>query len=444
MQFQNLNLESVLKELPLHDYQMEFHHLGKEVGKALDQNPLLPGVILTRAGELGGMISRHRFLHQMSRPYSLELFMKRSLEILYPFVCTDFAVYPGTASIVSVAQETLQRSPELLYEPIVVELEPKVYRLLDFHQLLVAHAQIHQLAQQVIREKTEAQVIQTEKMASLGRIIASVAHEILNPVNFISGNLNYLGNYSQDLITLLDAYEAENPNPSDHIAKLKDQVGLEFVLQDLPRIIDSMKMGSERLKNIVNGLRNFSHMNESDRKSIDIHQCIDNTLLILNSRIKGQIEIVKNYGNLPLVNCYSGQLNQVFMNIISNAIDALLEKFEEQKLSPAEMLVALKNADHYPTWQPKITLTTVIQPAIADTPAIVSVKIADNGSGIPLEIQSQIFESFFTTKPMGKGTGLGLAISRQIVVDKHGGSLNLKSEVGAGTEFEICIPLPKN
>jgi signal transduction histidine kinase len=164
----------------------------------------------------------------------------------------------------------------------------------------------------------------------------------------------------------------------------------------------------------------------------------------LNSRIKGQIEIVKNYGNLPLVNCYSGQLNQVFMNIISNAIDALLEKFEEQKLSPAEMLVALKNADHYPTWQPKITLTTVIQPAIADTPAIVSVKIADNGSGIPLEIQSQIFESFFTTKPMGKGTGLGLAISRQIVVDKHGGSLNLKSEVGAGTEFEICIPLPKN
>jgi two-component system, NtrC family, sensor kinase len=441
MPFQNLNLESVLKELPLQDYQVELHHLGKEVARALDQNPLLPGVILTKAGELVGMISRRRFLQQMSRPYSLELFMKRSLEVLYPFVRTEIVIYSGNASIVSIAHEALQRSPELLYEPIVVEIEPQVYRLLDFHQLLVAHAQIHQLAQQVIREKTEAQVIQTEKMASLGRIIASVAHEILNPVNFISGNLNYLGSYSQDLIDLLTAYEQENPHPSDTIAKLRDKIGLEFVLQDLPRIIDSVKMGSERLKNIVNGLRNFSHMNESDRKLIDIHQCIDNTLLILNSRIKGQIEIVKNYGTLPLINCYSGQLNQVFMNIISNAIDALVDKLEQQKLSPAELLVALKTANPQPLWQPQITITTSVKMAIADTPAQVIICIADNGPGIPADIRTQIFETFFTTKPVGKGTGLGLAISRQIVVDKHGGTLHVETEMGKGTEFEICIPL---
>nr|WP_323798429.1 ATP-binding protein [Microcoleus sp. FACHB-672] len=442
-----LGLESTLQELTLHDLKIESYQLGKELIKAFTDNPLLPGAILVEGGQLMGMISRRRFLEHLSRPYGLELFSPRPVKTLYRFAETEVLVMPAHTLIVMAARRSLQRSPRSLYEPIVVEIEPQVYRLLDVHQLLVAQSHIHELTSRLLNEQTKAQMMQTEKMASLGRLVAEVAHEIRNPVNCIGGNMGFLSNYSEDLIKLVSAYESQVKSAPPPVTEIKKDIELDFLLSDLPKVVESIKVSAERLTKIVSGLQNFSHMDEAKRKPADLHECIDSTLLILHNRLKYNIEVVKNYSELPPVSCYSGQLSQVFMNLISNAIDALMDQIEAQGTHSA--------------WKPRIEITTGIQETENSNWAFV--RIADNGPGIPPEIQGRIFDSFFTTKPMGKGTGLGLAISHQIVTEKHQGKLNLCSrtlEPGeddtlnidsrtvtedfqstTGTEFEILLPL---
>ncbi|MBE9226789.1 ATP-binding protein [Phormidium sp. LEGE 05292] len=428
---ENLSLDSTLQELLLYDLSIESSQPGKEVAKALEVNPLLPGVIVLEKGQLLGMISRRKFLECLSRPYGLEIFMKRPIKSLYLLVPNHTLVVPCYTLIVETAKRCLQRSPELVDEPIVVEIEPQVYRLLDIHQLLVAQSRIHELATNLINEQTKSQLLQTEKMASLGQMVAGVAHEILNPVNFIAGNLEYLANYSQDFIDLITAYETEvNPIP-ESVNNLRQEIEIDFLKDDVQQIVNSMRLGTERLVKIVNSLRNFSHIGDGQQKAIDIHECLESTLLILHNRIKYSIELVKNYGKLPPVSCYSGQLSQVFVNIINNAIDALMEKVS----------IAPK------TWQAQITVSTEVVEAEGRLWAVV--RISDNGSGIPLEIQGRIFETFFTTKPVGKGTGLGLAISHQIITQNHRGKLNVRSQSNKledfsssiSTQFEIMLPL---
>ena len=425
----NLSLESTLLDLPLYNCQIELTQQAKEVAHAFEKKPLLPGVILTDHGNFVGIISRRLFFERVNRRYGLEMFFKRPIEVLYRFSRKEMLILSGTKLIVEAAEESLYRPAELVYDPIVVEVAPDTYWLLDVQQLMVAQSKIHQLTNKLLQKQTEAKLIQTEKMASLGNIIAGVAHEIRNPLNCIWGNLNFLLSYFEDLLALMSAYEEELPEPSSIIAAIKERIEFDFLREDLPATLEGMKFGAEQLLKIVNGLHSFSHMDESKPLNTDIHECLENTLLILKNRLKQGTEVLKYYGELPLVRCYSGQLSQVFLNLLVNALDALTERTADRET----------NGQYPQNWHPKIEITTkVIE---VENRKWVAISITDNGPGIPPAIQQQIFETFFTTKPVGKGTGMGLAICHQIVTEKHGGRLNLRSQPSSSTEFEILLPI---
>jgi two-component system, NtrC family, sensor kinase len=268
-------------------------------------------------------------------------------------------------------------------------------------------------------QQAQLRLIQGEKMSSIGQMVAGVAHEINNPVTFIHGNVSYISRYCRDILNLLNLYQQQYPESNPAIEAEEEAIDLEFLSEDLPKMLKSMQIGTERIRDIVLSLRNFSRLDQADVKPVDIHEGIDSTLLILGHRLKKKpdspgIEVIKDYGDLPLVQCYPSQLNQVFMNLLVNAIDAL------------------ESAPHKAKW---IRVSTE-----SSDSKTVTIRIADNGSGIPDEIQNKLFDPFFTTKPIGKGTGLGLSISYQIITERHGGKLRCHSAPDQGTEFIIEIP----
>ncbi|MEG4809335.1 GAF domain-containing protein [Microcoleus sp. F8-D3] len=323
-------------------------------------------------------------------------------------------------------------------------------------------AKAEQLAKTLTElHNTQAQLIQTEKMSSLGQLVAGVAHEINNPVNFIYGNLSHASDYTADLLCLVELYRQHYPNPDPEISERSEAIDIEFLLEDLPKILGSMKVGVDRIRQLVVSLRNFSRSDQTEKKAVDIHEGIENTLLILQHRIKAKsdrstVEIIKEYGNLPLVECYASSLNQVFMNLIGNALDAL-EMGQRERVINLSFKAASAAATHLSSQKLAVEsgdITTTTECLIPDlaSPCIrirtelidektVGICIADNGHGIPKELISHIFNPFFTTKPVGRGTGLGLSISYQIVVEKHQGVLKCVSVPGQGTEFWIEIPL---
>lgn len=273
--------------------------------------------------------------------------------------------------------------------------------------------------------------VHVEKMAGLGQMVAGVAHEINNPVSFIYGNVPPAKEYVRDLVNLVRLYQKYLPEPPQEIQSLEEIVDIDFVIADLSKLLDSVESGAERIREIVLSLRTFSRKDEALMKAVNIHDGLDSTLVILQHRLKARAErpaiaVIKNYGILPPVQCFAGEVNQVFMNLLSNSIDALEEQLQ---LSPT-------SADSVTNYQPQIRLNTHL---LADS--WIAISIADNGPGIPEEIRSKLFEPFFTTKAVGKGTGLGLSISYQIIVEKHGGKIGCNSDPGRGTEFIIQLPL---
>ncbi|MGL5063271.1 MAG: PAS domain-containing sensor histidine kinase [Microcoleus sp.] len=283
-----------------------------------------------------------------------------------------------------------------------------------------------------IRElrETQSHLIHSEKMSLLGQMVAGVAHEINNPVSFIYGNISYASQYIKDLLQLVELYQTHYPEPALEVQECIEDIDLEFLTEDLQKILASMKIGADRIREIVLSLRNFSRLDDAQKQPANIQEGIDNTLLILHNRLRAkpehpEIKVVKDYAKLPLVECYAGQLNQVFMNLLSNGIDALEEAWEQNKRSAVDM-----------NWQPILCIRTEILNSNC-----ICIRIADNAQGMTEEVRSRLFDPFFTTKPLGKGTGLGLAISYRIIVEKHGGKLSCHSVFGKGTEFAIELPL---
>ncbi|WP_421655987.1 sensor histidine kinase [Leptothermofonsia sp. ETS-13] len=288
-------------------------------------------------------------------------------------------------------------------------------------------ARYHQRINALLNESHRMQcyLMQMEKMALLGQMISGISHEINNPISFIYSNLPYVEEHVKDLLKVLHTYQSSYPIKTEAVQAVLQEVELDFVLEDLPRIVDSMKLGADRILELVLTLRNFYRVDEPEMKLADLHEGINNTLLLLQHRYKQEIEIIREFGNIPLIECHINQLNQVFMNLLSNAIDALLEQ-------------SVKDSSHGDD-------ETIVKKILIKTEKLgsdrIAVSITDNGPGIPLEIQERLFEPFFTTKPMGVGTGLGLSISHQIVTEHHHGQIFCCSAPGGGTTFMVELPI---
>ena len=328
---------------------------------------------------------------------------------------------------------SLRDVTERLADESLVRASEEKYRL----QASKLENALHEL------KNAQSQLIQAEKMSGLGQLVAGIAHEINNPVNFIYGNLSYADTYTSELLNLVKLYITHYPSPVEPIRQKLQEIDVDFIGDDFLKLISSIRIGAERIQGIVRSLNNFSRSDEAKFKLVDVHEGLDSTLMILQSRLKAttsrpKILVDKNYGDLPEVECYAGQLNQVFMNLLTNAIDAL----EEDALANGTWQMI----NNQPEWvRPdgkisQISIQTEVQTNSQNDEFLI-IKIADNAGGIPEELRNRLFDLFFTTKPVGKGTGLGLSIAYQIVTENHGGKLSFNSEIGTGSEFVIEIPL---
>jgi len=279
-------------------------------------------------------------------------------------------------------------------------------------------------------KKAQSQLVLTEKMSSLGQLVAGIVHEINNPVGFIAGNIAEAKNYAQDLIQLVQLYQEKYPEPDEDIVDELESIEFDYLQEDFPKLLKSMEEGTNRITDISQSMRTFSRSDCDQKVSFNCHDGIDSTIMILRHRLKAkdyrpEIEVIRNYGDLPPIDCYPGQLNQVFMNLLANAIDALEESNHGKSYGEIQ-----KEPN-------QITITTSYDAEQHN----VRINIQDNGIGMKPEIQQKVFDYLFTTKGMNKGTGLGLAISRQIVEDKHQGTLGFKSALGEGTTFMVTLPV---
>ncbi|HLP88007.1 MAG TPA: DAHL domain-containing protein [Nostocaceae cyanobacterium] len=441
-------LESITDAFLALDHQWQITYLNTQAAQLFQNNPqhLLNRNVWKALPEK----VRSRFYEEYQRAI-VEKIPVNFEEYYEPLnIWLEVWVYPATDGLSIFFKDISQRKQdEATLKELNEDLESKVEeRTVQLNQVVEklkqkikeqkqTEKELHSKAeelQQTLQElqQTQVQLVQSEKMSSLGQMVAGIAHEINNPVNFIHGNIQHAKNYIQDLLELVSLYQNHYPDTIPEIKDFAEEIDLEFVQEDLLNILSSMYGGTTRIQEIVISLRNFSRLDEADKKRVNIHEGLDSTLLILEHRLrlanKKRIQIIKEYGQIPRINCYASQINQVFMNVLSNAIDALEDKFYSD--------ISAKDNHCHQSIVPTIWIITEI-----NENNYINIRIKDNGSGIPEEAKQKLFDPFFTTKPVGKGTGLGLSISYKIVVEKHQGKLDCHSVLGEGTEFSIEIPI---
>ncbi len=457
---QSLGINSTLSDLPLYRFSVTANHSLKSLIEQFSQMPDLPGVIIAEANRIN-VISRQQLLEccfrlgyanfraELNADFSVDGPVRRMLK----HASAKTFTLSGDTSILMGAQQALKRSHEQQNEPILIEKEND-FHLLDARTLNVTHWQIRGIETQIRYERLQLQLLQSEKMAALGRLVDGVAHEILDPVSFIWGNLSYIETYVKQQQDLIAAYETALPHPTAEIAEIKETIEFDYLRSDLPAALKSARGGAHRLRQLATSLQNFCHIDDVHPRPSDLNTLLDSTLRLLKSRLTSPIELKRCYGKLPPIPCFAGQLSQVFMNLFTNAIDSLLAQAQlESYLSD--------NTHSIPGKVPQITVTTCVR-AAQDIPTSnpddsrwVSIIISDNGPGLPPETKAQIMDSFSTQRRSLKETGL--AMSYQIITAKHGGRFWMRSfhasehasesldshggQFPTGTEFEILLPL---
>ncbi|WP_264324699.1 sensor histidine kinase [Romeriopsis navalis] len=440
-----LQPESSLGDLPLYEFHWEIDAAATDLAHVFDRMPTLPGALLMDNGQLIGMISRQRFGEYLMRPEGANLFLSQPVRVLNSYARTQYLILSPEISILSAAQQALRRIPELISEPIIVKLSDGDYRLLDFHELNIAAWQLRGIETQVWYEKTHLEMLRHTRMASLGRLVDGVSHEILDPVSFIWGNLKHLTNYVSDLLGLITLYEETFADVPLEIDEYRTNIEVNYLREDIPRTLASLKTGSSRLSKLATSLQNFCHIDEVYPKAANMHESLDGVLLLLKSRLNDEIEVVKDYGHLPPIPCFIGQISQVFMNILTQAMNSLLY-FVANAECAAEFAIPGQR-ESTQNFHPRIRIQTETCSIDGSGNRWIAIRIGHNAPTIPVELRRQIDSGFAETKPLTQETEL--TNSYRIITDRHRGrfsvvcaeSLNQPLDGELTTEFEILLPL---
>lgn len=438
--------ESTLQDLPLHRCIVELSVTGAELAVLFQRSPQVPGaVILNADGSLVGVVIRSVFFELMLDGVgNPSPFLQQPLQTFSRYVCSPILKLSGDSGILVSAKRALRRISKAIGEPILVNVQGE-YLLLDFHTLNIAYWQIRGIETQLAYEQIQIQMIRNDKMASLGRLVNGVSHEILDPVSFIWGNLSHLSRYVNDVIQVVDRYELELPNPSDEMLKLRSDLEIDYLREDIPKTLQSIKTGADRLTKLASSLQNFCHIDEVYPKATDIHDCLDSVLLLLKSHLKNEINVEKSYGALPTVPCFIGQVTQVFLNILSYLIRQMLVKSVTDRVLEELPLPYCNDETH--SEQPQLRIMTEVCSIDSSGMRWISVRLGCNGEPISLAEQQQLINDFTYGNPLTRESSLVMA--HRVVTKRHQGILRLRTadnpmdhlDPGISTEFEILMPL---
>ncbi len=453
---QSIHPTSQLKELPLHHFTIDFaavdsqYFTGTALAAAFQTSSQVPAVVLVEGNRLLGVIVRSVFFELMlDGNGSPSPFLQQPLRAFLQYLCTPVLKLSGEMTILVSAQRALRRDSKSLGGPILVELEPGKYSLLDFHTLNIAYWQIRGIETQIAYERMQLQMIRNDKMASLGRLVNGVAHEILDPVSFIWGNLSHLSNYVKDVMQVLDRYELELPDPSEAMVALRSDLEIEYLREDIPKTLQSIKTGADRLTKLASSLQNFCHIDEVYPKATDMHDCLDSVLLLLKSHLKGEIMVEKSYGAFPTVPCFVGQITQVFLNILSYLVRQVLAQsvmdrvLEDLPLPRGEQEFGMGGA----AVRPQLYVMTEVCSIDVSGMRWASIRLGCNGEPISLLEQQQLMQDFTHDNPLTRESSLMMAY--RIITIRHQGVMKIRTannpidhlNPGISTEFEVLIPI---